>query len=400
MVVRSQEGQTLPYKGRKTMTVKLYENDSYIREFEATVISCEKVKNGYLVVLDKTAFFPEGGGQQADTGTINGATVSDVQIKDEIITHLVDREFVQGETVSGVVDWDIRYRRMQGHTGEHLVSGIIHTMFGYDNLGFHMSENTMTLDPSGILTFEDIKEVELRANKAIYENRAISVSYPSVEQLKTLEYRSKLDLTEGVRLVTIDGYDVCACCAPHVKSTGEIGVIKIVDYIQYKGGMRLTMVCGQNAFEDYAKLHNDSKQMMHLLSASRDKVLEFVMRDHELIGALKSQINSLKQKLVLAQLQTQMIGTTMCCFTKDASFDDLRNCVKLYADKGDVLALFSENDDGSYSYVIASESLDVRDTVKALNAEFNGKGGGRPNYAQGKIEGVAENIIKFFENKF
>ncbi len=233
------------------MTVKLYENDSYIKEFEATVISCEQTKDGYAVVLDKTAFFPEGGGQAADTGTLGNCTVNDVQISDGVVTHYTDKELNVGDKVIGTLNWDTRFARMQGHTGEHLVSGIIHTMFGYDNLGFHMSDKTLTLDPSGPLSAEDIKAVELAANKAVYENKEISVSYPTSEELERLDYRSKLDFTDGVRIVTIDGYDVCACCAPHVHRTGEIGVIKIIDFIQYKGGTRIEMVCGINALSDY-----------------------------------------------------------------------------------------------------------------------------------------------------
>ena len=379
------------------MTVKLYENDSYIKEFEATVLTCEECKGGYLVTLDRTAFFPEGGGQQADKGTLNGATVLDVQIKNEIITHKVASPFEAGSTVTGVIEWETRFRRMQSHTGEHLVSGIIHTMFGYDNLGFHMSEKTMTLDPSGMLTAEDIKEVEKRANMAVYENRDITVSYPAPEKLKEIDYRSKLDLEEGVRLVTIDGYDTCACCAPHVKKTGEIGLVKIVDFIQYKGGMRLTMVCGMNAFEDYSKLHDDSKLMMNLLSSPREKVLEFVVKDHETIGSQKAEINRLNAELSKANLEIVTVGNTLCGFTKGASFDDMRALVNDNLSNAELVAFFSITDD-SCSYIISSATLDVRDTVKALNEKFSGKGGGRPNYAQGKLTATKDELTSYFEN--
>lgn len=380
------------------MTIKLYENDSYIKSFEAKVLSCEECKNGYAVVLDKTAFFPEGGGQQADKGTINGAQVLDVQIKNEIITHTVKEKFTVGDTVNCEIDWDTRFARMQSHTGEHLVSGIIHSLFGYDNLGFHMSEKTMTLDPSGILTPEDIKKVELLANKAVYENRDVTARYPEKEELKTLSYRSKLDLEDGVRLVTIDGYDTCACCAPHVKKTGEIGIVKIIDYIQYKGGMRLTMVCGINAFEDYSKLHDDSKEMMQIYSSPRDKVLEFSKKEHETIGAQKAEINRLNGELSKANLEIKEVGNTLLGFTKGASFDDMRALVNENLEKAELVAFFSDGGNGDYSYIISSATLDTRDTVKALNEKFSGKGGGRPNYAQGKLSGEKSAIIEFFEN--
>ncbi len=379
------------------MTVKLYENNAYIKEFQAEVLSCEECKNGFLLTLDKTAFFPEGGGQQADSGFINDAKVLDVQEKNGLITHKVEKAFSVGESVKGKIDWDVRFPRMQGHTGEHLVSGIIHSLFGYDNLGFHMSEKTMTLDPSGILSDEDIKEIERRANMAVYENKDVTAYYPQPEKLKDIEYRSKLDLVEGVRLVNIDGYDTCACCAPHVKRTGEIGLIKIIDYIQYKGGMRLTMVCGINAFEDYSKLHDSNKELMRLLSASRDKVNEFVVRDHEVIGTQKSEINRLNAELSKANLDIKETGSTLLGFTKSASFDDMRNLVNDNLEKCEKVAFFSEDEKGAFSYIISSATLDVRDIVKALNEKFSGKGGGRPNYAQGKITGSKEDIISFFE---
>ena len=378
------------------MTIKLYENDAYIKEFEATVLSCEECKNGYAVVLDKTAFFPEGGGQQADKGTINSLEVLDVQIKDEVITHTLKEAVTVGETVKCELDWDTRFARMQSHTGEHLVSGIINTLFSYDNLGFHMSEKTLTLDPSGILTDEDIKKIELIANKAIYENREITAYYPEEQELKNLSYRSKLDLESGVRLVTIDGYDTCACCAPHVHRTGEIGLIKIIDYIQYKGGMRLTMVCGINAFMDYATLCDNTKELMHTLSSPREKVNEFVLKDHETVGTLKAEINRLNAELSKANLEILTKDNVVLGSTKGASFDDMRALVNENTDKSELVAFFSEGENGDFSYVVASSTLDVRDKVKELNLSFNGKGGGRPNYAQGKIIADKESIINFF----
>lgn len=386
------------YQG-DNMTVKLYDNDAYIKEFEAQVVSCESHNNGYLVVLDKTAFFPEGGGQQADTGTLGEAKVLDVQEKDGIITHYTDKALPVGESVQGTLDWEQRFSRMQSHTGEHLVSGLLHTMYGYNNVGFHMSKESLTIDTSGMLTEDDIARLELCANKAIYENREVTACYPDAETLKSTDYRSKLDLTDGVRLVTIDSYDVCACCAPHVHRTGEIGVIKIIGAIQYKGGTRLEVACGINAFMDYQRLHNQNKEMMHLLSASRDKVLEFVVKDHDTIGLQKAQINALNTQLATANLSTEIISDTLCGFTKGASFDDMRALTNDNLNKASICAFFSETDEGEYSYVIASNSIDVRDLVKELNTTFNGKGGGRPQYAQGKISADKSSITDFFKNK-
>lgn len=387
-----------PYQG-DNMTVKLYDNNAYIKEFEAQVVSCENYKDGYAVVLDKTAFFPEGGGQQADTGTLGDVNVLDVQEKDNIIIHYTDKELNAGESVRGKLNWEQRFSRMQSHTGEHLVSGLLHTMYGYNNVGFHMSKESLTIDTSGLLSDDDISRLELCANKAIYENRKVTACYPDADTLKSTDYRSKLDLESGVRLVTIDSYDVCACCAPHVHHTGEIGIIKIISAIQYKGGTRLEVACGINAFNDYRKLHDDNKEMMHLLSASRDKVLEFVVKDHDTIGLQKAQINALNAQLASANLSTQIIGNTLCGFTKGATFDDMRALVNDNLDKAQLCAFFSETDENEYSYVIASEVQDVRDLVKELNTTFNGKGGGRPQYAQGKISADKSSVADFFKNK-
>lgn len=378
------------------MTIRLYEQDAYLHVFDAVVLSCDEVKDGYAVVLDKTAFFPEGGGQPADSGTLGAAIVKDVQIENDIITHTVDKPLPVGVPVLGILDRDVRLARMQLHSGEHVVSGIIHTMFGFDNVGFHMSDTFATLDTSGALSADDIAAVELAANRAIYQNKAITVSYPTPEELPSLSYRSKLDLTEGVRLVTIEGLDVCACCAPHVRSTGEIGLIKIIDAIAYKGGTRLTMMSGIHAYCDYAALHNSNRDIMRLLSAKRDKTFEFVSREHEMVGALRAEIALLSEQLASARLRTEVIGDTLIGFTEGATNPALLSCAEQYTADADTVALFSANADGTMTYVLTSQSGDVRETVKALNAAFNGKGGGKPSCAQGKITAAKEQIVAFF----
>ena len=253
--------------------IKLYENDSYIKNFSATVISCEEKDGAFLVVLDKTAFFPEGGGQDADKGVINGIEVFDVQIKDDIIYHKLEKNLEIGATVECSIDWDTRFSRMQNHTGEHIVSGLINIIFGYNNVGFHMNDSLVTFDVDGPLTDDDIKLVEKKANQAIYANNSINAIYPTPEELDNYDYRSKLDITEGVRLVEIENTDLCACCAPHVAKTGEVGIIKIISYIPYKKGTRIEMLCGSLALEDYQNLHITNKAIMNMLSANALKHL-------------------------------------------------------------------------------------------------------------------------------
>ncbi len=380
------------------MTIRLYEQDAYLAVFEAVVLSCEPAKKGYAVVLDQTAFFPEGGGQPADIGTLGDAVVCDVQIKNDIITHVTDKPLAVGETVSGTINWDVRYARMQNHTAEHLLSGLIHREYGYDNVGFHLNDDYVTLDVSGSLSAEDVARLESEANRAVYENHAVTARFPTPEELPTLDYRSKLDLSEGVRLVTIEGCDVCACCAPHVAKTGEIGIIKILDFIPYKGGTRITMLSGAPAYRDYAALHEATRSIMRLLSAPRDKVAEFVSRDHETIAVLRAENVRLAEQLVMARLETVVLDTVVCGFTKDASFDALRACTERIAQKDTLCAVFSFGDDGSAAYILSQEDGDVRDTVKALNAAFNGKGGGKPVYAQGKLTATKEELLAFFRS--
>lgn len=379
------------------MTVKLYETDAYLREFEATVLSCEETKGGYAVVLDQTVFFPEGGGQPADSGILEETTVTDVQIKDGIITHKTDKPLDVGTTIRGAIDWDLRFLRMQNHTGEHIVAGLIHNIYGYDNVGFHMSELSVTLDVSGPLTGVEIAGIEEAANRAVHENRSVTAWFPDEKDIASLDYRSKLELTENVRLITIDGVDVCACCAPHVARTGEIGVIKVLDYIPYKGGTRITLVSGMAAVRDYAALHAADREIMRLLSAPRGQTLEFVKRDHEALTALRTENARLTEQLVLARLTVEDIGGTLCGLTSGASFDALRACVESVSANGRMTAMFSVEDDGTASYILAMENGDVRDTVKALNAAFAGKGGGKPQYAQGKITATKDEILAFFK---
>lgn len=384
------------------MTKKLYEIDAYMHEFDATVVSCEPCKNGYALVLDQTAFFPEGGGQPADEGGVWSdptapCKVIDVQIdKDGIITHTVERPFEVGATVHGNLAWMLRFFRMQNHTAEHLLSGLIHRQFGYDNVGFHLADDYVTLDVSGPLTDADIIALEEQANFIVYDDRAVYAQFPSPDSLEDIDYRSKLDITEGVRLVTIEQTDICACCAPHVRSTAEIGLIKILDAIPYKGGTRITMLSGMPAFKDYFAIHESHRAIMKMLSAPRDKTAEFVARLQESLAEQRAENARLQNELATARLETVTIGEVICGFTSGASFDALRTCAEQVGDPDRLTALFSLEADGAVNYFLRHENGDVRDTVKALNAAFSGKGGGRPQYAQGKITASKEEITAFF----
>lgn len=382
------------------MTKRIYEIDSYCKEFEAVVLSCEQVDEIYNIVLDQTAFFPEGGGQAADIGTIDSVEVFDVRIVDGKIIHKAKGELEVGKKVVGKIDWALRFARMQSHAAEHLVSGIIHSTFGYSNVGFHMSETLVTFDFDGPISQSAMEKIEEKANRAIFENVAITAFCPDLSELGGINYRSKLDLDDGVRLVTIDGYDCCACCAPHPSKTGDIGVIKIINFYPLRGGTRIEMLAGINAFMDYRALHNSNKAMMGLLSASRDSVFEVVQREHDSLSELKAENKKLSQKLAFYGLDMSEINNSVCAFSENAAYDDLIYCANTLNEKDiDYCLLFSNTDGDNYIYVVSSKANDVGPLVAQLNRELNGKGGGKASHAQGKVVAQSkQQIVDLIKN--
>ncbi len=366
------------------MTKKLYDEDAYMTEFDADVVSVEEKNGKFEVVLDATAFFPEGGGQAADSGYLSDIPVLDVQEKGGVVCHIMP-EAPRETRVHGVIDWDVRYRRMQNHTGEHLVSGIVHQLFDYNNVGFHMGEDFMTVDFDGPLTAEQIAEVECEANAAVYANADVLVEYVDNPDF---EYRSKLALSKNVRIVMIRGYDVCACCAPHVKKTGEVGILKILDAAPHKGGTRITMLCGRDAYEDYCALHENTRALMKTLSAPRDGVVGGVEKLMEDLALAKAEISALKSRLAKANFKSETIGTWTVGFLGEAGFDALREIINGMEEN---TALFSE----SGEYMIRGEG--AGELTKKINAAFSGKGGGKPNFTQGKCTAKEETVRAFFE---
>ncbi len=382
------------------MTERLYEQNAYLKSFEAVVVSCEALEDKFELVLDKTAFFPEGGGQPADKGTINGKNVLDVQQKNDVIVHLVEEKFEIGETVSCELDWDVRYARMQGHTGEHILSGVVNALYKYDNVGFHMSEKSMLVDFNGSLTAKDIKLIELKANEAVYKNADVIAYFPSNDEIETLEYRSKKEVKEALRIVKIgEDIDCCACCAPHVDKTGEVGIIKVIDFAPYKQGTRLEMMAGKYALLDYIEINANLKDLMKLTSSPRNGVVDTVNEKYTAYKDLSFEYQKVSRRLALSELDLNKLNNSVYAMAKDLSFDDLRYCANsIMENEYDICVLFSKSGDSEYSYVVSSKTKDVRPIVKSLNETFNGKGGGKSDYSQGKINsGSEEDIIKFVQ---
>ena len=379
------------------MTQRLYEQDSFCREFTATVVSCEQQGEAYAVVLDRSAFFPEAGGQAADGGTLGGIDVLDVQNVDGEVVHTLSAPLTVGEEVSGKLDWETRFLRMQKHTGEHIVCGIIHRLYGYENVGFHLGSEDVTLDLDGELTREQLDEVEELANRAVAENRAVIASYPSQEELAAMDFRSKKEIEGAVRIVTIDGLDRCACCAPHVATTGQVGLIKLLDFIRYKGGVRIHMQCGLDALRDYRMRYAQTAAIAATLSVKQHAALEGVER-------LLSQRDALTRELAAVRKETLALRVEMLdadCgralfIEKSMDAESLRDLVLAASAKvGGLCAAFAGDDENGYNYAAAGGELPA--FAAAMKERLNARGGGSAQLIQGRVFASAENIRAFWQ---
>ncbi len=379
------------------MTEKLYYSDSHLREFTALVTSCEETKKGWLVTLDRSAFFPEGGGQPADTGSIGYARVLDVHIRDGEIYHTVDRPLYPGGSHRCALNWEQRLRRMQNHSGEHILSGLIWREFGFDNVGFHMGPGCMTMDYSGELSREELSRVEALANEAVRADLPLKIWYPEPEELAELSYRSKLDLTENVRIVEIPGIDRCACCAPHVSRTGEVGLIKILTAERHRGGVRITALCGMDAYELAARQQEHVTAVSGLLSLPREQIVSGVERALELQAKQKERIAALSSELARLRAESQE-KTEENLVLFDNVLDEIaqRELVNLLVPKCPVAAVFSGSDREGWRYVVGSGSVDLRRHSRTINAGIQGRGGGSPQMIQGRASADSETIRAFF----
>ena len=380
------------------MTKKLYYEDAYIKEFEAVAVDVLTDGDSIAVVLDRTAFFPEEGGQSADTGVIGTALVLDVREKDGKILHYLDSPIEIGKTYVCRIDFDDRFIKMQCHTAEHIISGAIKRLFGFDNVGFHLGATEVTMDINGILTREQLDEVELIANRAVFDNVDVRTYFPSPSELDTLEYRSKLDLTENVRIVDIDGYDMCACCAPHVSRTGEIGLIKILDFEKHRGGLRINITAGYRALFDYREKYRNVQRISAMFSEPQPTVADatesFVASARETQLELKN--SKLKNARLLADIMTEYDGS-LAVYYPDMGMDEMRefaNSAKLKV--GGALAVLSGSD-GNLKYILTSNEHDLSGIYKDVNRDLCGRGGGRDNMISGTFLTDAESVIHYFE---
>lgn len=382
------------------MTIKLYDQDSHCRAFSARVLTCQAAGEGrWQVTLDQTAFFPEGGGQPADQGTLGGAAVLDVQEVGNAILHTTDAPLSPGDTVQGELDWALRFGRMQCHSGEHVISGLAHSLFGCTNVGFHMGEDAVILDFDKELSPAQLREIEDRANAIITENRPVTAVYPDPDTLAGLDYRSKLDLTENVRIVTIEGCDVCACCAPHVKHTGEIGLVKLLDAMRHRGGIRIWMAAGKLALRDYQVKQENIAAISAALSVQQPQAAQGVQRILGEMEGLKEALKAARQALVLEKARSlPETEGNLCLFQEDLDAGSLRALANAGMEKcSGICAVFTGSDQAGYRYVMGSRTVDLRAQAKTINAALGGKGGGQPTMIQGSVTAGREAILAYFQ---
>lgn len=395
--------------GVRAMTQKIFYEDAYCREFDAAVVSCTEHKDRYEIILDRTAFYPEGGGQSGDTGTlsfltdegeIRSADIFDTHETPEGIAHYSKTAIEAGVRVHGVIDWDRRFDLMQNHTGEHIVSGLIHEAYGYENVGFHMGSDMLTIDLSGELNAQQLREIESKANEVVWKNVKVGIRVYDEESVKNITYRSKKELHGEVRIVTIPGADVCACCGTHVKTTGEIGLIKLLSCEKFRGGVRVEMLCGKKALEYMNAVWDQNHRISVALSAKPLATADAVDRMKSAAAQELMRVAEMERRLNELEA-ARLAGTGSCVlFREDLGPDSVRRlAVSVMESCAGICVVFSGSDESGYKYAAGQENGDIRSLVKEMNAELNGRGGGKPFFAQGSVTCSRKDIEQFFGAK-
>ncbi len=375
----------------------IYQTNGMTLSFDAVCLSCQEAEGGYLCALSATAFFPGGGGQEADSGTLNGIPVIGMKEEGEAVYHLLAEPLEVGAKVRGEVDAKVRFARMQNHTGEHIVSGLAHSLFGCTNVGFHMGEDGMTVDFDIELNDEQLRIIEDEANAAVWKDLPVNILFPSDEELKNLDYRSKKELSGQVRVVEIEGVDLCACCAPHLDRTGRIGIIKILDHIRWRGGVRIKLLCGLEALEDYRLKYANNKAVAEALKVKQSDTAEAFGRYARDVAALKRELTEVRKSLMT--LKAENIAPTegnICLFEEGLSAEDMRTVCNILVEKCRLAAVFTPIE-GGYTYTIASKTLPLRTLGREINAAINGKGGGAENMITGRASAEKEKIAAVIE---
>ena len=381
-------------------TEKLYYADPFLQDFTATVLSCEAGKGGYLVTLDRTAFYPEGGGQPADHGTMNGLAVTDVHEKNGVIFHTVENSVEIGENVDCTIDWARRFDHMQQHSGEHILSGILCRDYHCDNVGFHMGADTVTIDYNTELTWQQVLAAEEEANRAIWADTPVEITYPSPEELEQLDYRSKKALTGQVRIVTFPGADCCACCGTHVLRAGQVGIIKVLSCQKFREGVRLEILCGQRAYRYLSRIYEQDHAVARLLSVKPQDAFAAVERQNAELTAAKLRMTELEDRLFALRAQSLAGRGDVLLLEPPMRPDGARKLADTAARAAGGLAAVFAGERDSYVYALVhAGGADISPLVKRLNSALSGRGGGRNGFAQGSVQADRSAILDFFHKE-
>ncbi len=381
-------------------TEKLYYQDPFLWGSAAVVLSCEAAEHGFLVTLDRTVFYPEGGGQPSDRGTLNGIPVTDVQERDGVVFHTCERSVEIGETVTGQIDWERRFDHMQQHSGEHILSGILCRDYHCNNVGFHMGAETVTIDYDAEITWEQALAAERKANAIIWEDRPVEIAWPTPAELAALDYRSKKELTGAVRIVTFPGADCCACCGTHVRRAGQVGLVKILSCQKFREGVRMEILCGQRALTYLSSVYDQSKAIGQHLSVKPAETLPAVERLAGELETAKARSASMEEQLFsLIAAGTAGKGDVLL-FQPPLRGDSLRRLADAIARRCGGLAAVFAGEKGAFQYaLIRSDGAEIAPLVKELNQALSGRGGGRGGFAQGSVQADSAAILSFFQTK-
>lgn len=372
----------------------LYYKNNYLKEFETVVDSCIEENGKIKVVLKETAFYPEGGGQPADIGFIDGIKVLDVREKENIIYHILEKRIEEGKKVSCKIDFKERLSNMQSHTAEHIVSGIICKKFNTSNVGFHIGKDVVTMDFATSITEDELREIEKEANYAVYKNLDVIINVYSKEEAQKIDYRSKKELNEDIRIVEISGYDRCACCGVHVSKTGEIGIIKLLKVENYKSGVRIYMLAGEKAIEDYTEKYDQVNKISTLLSLKLNEVYIGVAHQLEEIENLKKEKAILKNTIMENEISKFENQRNIILEKENMEMNDMKNyCTKLKTKASNISGVISNG-----KFILMSDTCDLKEVFNNIKQSVNVKGGGNNLLVQGQLLDDAQKLKEIINN--
>ena len=378
-------------------TRKLYYEDSHLRAFSAQVLRCGQVKKGWEVTLDQTAFYPEGGGQACDLGTLGGVPVLDVREQGDQVIHLCAGPLETGASVEGEIDWERRFDLMQQHTGEHMVSGIINRLYGAHNVGFHMGWESITIDFDVEIPPRDLPKIEALVNEAIWRCQEVECRYPSEEELPTVFYRTKKALPWPVRIVRVGDTDSCACCGVHVKNTGEIGLVKLFSCVKFRSGSRIEMLCGKRALAHLNAIYDQNAAVSRAFSAKATETGAAAEKMNETLAQYKYRLTGLENRIFETLARSHAGKETALIFQPDLDSAAVRRLADLTAGEvRDLAAVFSGSDEEGYAYALVSRQADLKELCRSMNAALSGRGGGKGGFCQGSVKAGRSEIEAFF----